>query len=69
MVPPRHAAREQPDDGIAIDELLAKEEHLLEPTGRGLPGNVRALPSADRRENLRMLEALLFAAAEPLAEA
>jgi segregation and condensation protein B len=69
MVPPRHAARQQPDDGIAIDELLAKEEHLLEPTGRGLPGNVRALPSADRGENLRILEALLFAAAEPLAEA
>lgn len=69
MVPPRHAAREQPDDGIAIDELLTKEEHLLEPAGRGLPGNVRALPSADRGENLRILEALLFAAAEPLAEA
>ncbi len=69
MVPPRHAAREQPDDGIAIDDLLAKEDHLLEPTGRGLPGNVRSLPSADRRENLRILEALLFAAAEPLAEA
>ena len=69
MVPPRHAAREQPDDGIAIDDLLAKEEHLIEPTARGLPGNVRALPSADRRENLRILEALLFAAAEPLAEA
>lgn len=30
--------------------------------------NVTALPSADRRERLRILEALLFAAAEPLAE-
>ncbi|MGB3720637.1 MAG: SMC-Scp complex subunit ScpB [Hyphomicrobiaceae bacterium] len=35
----------------------------------GLPGNVAALPSADRREKLRMLEALLFAASEPLDEA
>lgn len=70
MIPPRHATREQPEDGIAIDELLAKEEHLIEPaTGRGLPGNVRALPSADRGENLRILEALLFAAPEPLTEA
>ncbi len=34
----------------------------------GLPANIAALPSADRREKLRMLEALLFAAAEPLDE-
>lgn len=34
-----------------------------------LPHNVTALPSADRREKLRILEALLFAAAEPLDEA
>jgi segregation and condensation protein B len=33
------------------------------------PANVSALPSADRRESLRMLEALLFAASEPLDEA
>jgi segregation and condensation protein B len=32
-----------------------------------LPSNVMALPSADRREKLRILEALLFAAPEPLA--
>ena len=31
------------------------------------PSNVMALPSADRREKLRILEALLFAAGEPLA--
>jgi segregation and condensation protein B len=36
---------------------------------RGLPGNIAALPSADRREKLRTLEALLFAASEPLSEA
>jgi segregation and condensation protein B len=35
----------------------------------GLPSNVTALPSADRREKLRILEALLFAASEPLDEA
>ncbi len=34
-----------------------------------LPSNVTRLPSADRREKLRILEALLFAAAEPLDEA
>jgi segregation and condensation protein B len=33
------------------------------------PANVSALPSADRGERLRVLEALLFAAAEPLDEA
>ena len=36
---------------------------------RGLPSNIAQLPSADRREQLRILEALLFAASEPLAEA
>jgi segregation and condensation protein B len=35
----------------------------------GLPSNIAALPSADRRERLRILEALLFAASEPLDEA
>ena len=34
-----------------------------------LPRNVAALPSADHREKLRILEALLFAASEPLDEA
>ena len=33
-----------------------------------LPSNVIALQSTDRREKLRIVEALLFAAAEPLAE-
>jgi segregation and condensation protein B len=35
----------------------------------GLPRNVAALPFADHREKLRILEALLFAATEPLDEA
>ncbi len=33
-----------------------------------LPGNVAALPSADARHQLRILEAVLFAAAKPLDE-
>jgi len=33
-----------------------------------LPSNVIALQSTDRREKLRIVEALLFAAAEPLDE-
>jgi segregation and condensation protein B len=37
--------------------------------GRKLPANVAALPSADRGEGLRIVEALLFAASEPLDEA
>src|SRR5262245_52384216 len=56
--------REAADDGV-IDpsELMAHEGW------RGLPSNVAHLPSADRRQQLRILEALLFAASEPLAEA
>jgi segregation and condensation protein B len=34
-----------------------------------LPASIARLPSADRREKLRILEALLFAAREPLEEA
>ncbi len=34
----------------------------------GRSGNVASLPFADHREKLRILEALLFAAAEPLDE-
>jgi segregation and condensation protein B len=33
-----------------------------------LPSNIARLPSADRREKLRILEALLFAASEPMDE-
>ncbi|MFV0295411.1 MAG: SMC-Scp complex subunit ScpB [Hyphomicrobiaceae bacterium] len=34
-----------------------------------LSGNITALPSADRRQSLRIVEALLFAASEPISEA
>lgn len=37
-------------------------------TARSLPPGVAALPSAERREKLRILEALLFAANEPVDE-
>jgi segregation and condensation protein B len=47
----------------APDDLDAPEARA------GLSGNVAALPFADHRERLRILEALLFAAAEPLDEA
>lgn len=68
MVPPKQSTAMQ-DEGMALDDILAEEGMTSAPApGRGLPSNVRALPSADRREKLRILEALLFAASEPLAE-
>jgi segregation and condensation protein B len=46
----------------------AEKDHGPRPSSLPLPfpSNVMALPSADRREKLRILEALLFAAPEPL---
>ena len=67
-VPQRHdhdAAREGgplPQAEVDPSEVLAHEGW------RGLPSNVAQLPSADRRTQLRILEALLFAASEPIAE-
>jgi segregation and condensation protein B len=52
----------EPAAGAGPGETLAHEGW------RGLPSNIAQLPSADRREQLRILEALLFAASEPLAE-
>ncbi|MFD0987509.1 SMC-Scp complex subunit ScpB [Methyloligella solikamskensis] len=56
-------------------ERAAKVEEEEHDAGRpelGLPlpfpSNVTSLPSADRREKLRIVEALLFAASEPLDE-
>jgi segregation and condensation protein B len=57
----RHEAHELPDRGIDV-------EHAMGLVDQGLRSNVRSLPSADRGERLRILEALLFAASEPLAE-
>lgn len=72
MVPPRltlvsqgTGCNDNRPDVAASDAVPEGAEKV----GPGLPVNVAALPSADRREKLRVLEALLFAAAEPLDEA
>lgn len=67
MEPPKLNVSRQ-DESEALDHHVADDQHGTMPAGYGLPSNVRALPSADRRERLRILEALLFAASEPLAE-
>jgi len=72
MVPPKLSLRPQePEEGRrAGAEPVVDESELMAHEGwRGLPSNVAQLPSADRRQQLRILEALLFAASEPLAEA
>jgi segregation and condensation protein B len=57
--------------GSADDDVEGTEAPPADLVGRGgrLPSNVAALPSADRGEALRIIEALLFAAPEPLDEA
>lgn len=79
MVPPRFSAAQ--DDGPDREgrDIGRPDRAGVNPAGRaregaqasqhGLPPNIATLPSADRREKLRMLEALLFAASEPLDEA
>lgn len=70
MVPPKHNVATD-NEGVDLEHVLVEEGLTPEPAaapGRVLPSNVRALPSADRREKLRILEALLFAASEPMAE-
>jgi segregation and condensation protein B len=58
------------EDPRAATECMVDASEVMAHEGwRGLPSNVAHLPSADRREQLRILEALLFAASEPLAEA
>ncbi len=79
MVPPKLTVvphRDEPmsdrsDEAPDQTAAMPSAPHAAEgaPEGRrGLPPNIAQLPSADRREQLRILEALLFAAAEPLAE-
>jgi segregation and condensation protein B len=75
MVPPKLSVRPQETEPAedcrqADAEATVDASELMAHEGwRGLPSNVAQLPSADRREQLRILEALLFAASEPLAEA
>jgi segregation and condensation protein B len=75
MVPPKLSVRpsetqaEEDRREAAAEGALDASEVLAHEGWRGLPSNVAHLPSADRRQQLRILEALLFAASEPLAEA
>lgn len=77
MVPPRLSVVQSSERDTRRDHDRSGETRADEASrageGRahssfGLPANIAALPSADRREKLRMLEALLFAASEPLDE-
>jgi len=72
MVPPKLSVvphRQDREDGNQDDDVMRDLTHTpAQENVRGLPPNIAQLPSADRREQLRILEALLFAAAEPLAE-
>lgn len=66
MVPPRLIlVPPSLDPNTRTDETGEASE---QPAVTSLHGNVAALPFADHREKLRILEALLFAAAEPLDE-
>lgn len=52
-----------------VEVTADREEQGADALMLPLPSNVMALPSADRREKLRIIEALLFAALDPLKEA
>ena len=66
MVPPRLIlVPPSLDPNTRTDETGEASE---QPAVTSLPGNVATLPFADHREKLRILEALLFAAADPLDE-
>lgn len=66
--PEKLMAEEIPDE---VEELHGDTQVAEDatPEQEGLPSNVTVLPTADRRQHVRMVEALLFAAAEPLDEA
>jgi segregation and condensation protein B len=68
VVPHRDEAEETREDAARAEPAEDASEVLAHEGWRGLPPNVGRLPSADRRDQLRILEALLFAASEPLAE-
>ena len=69
VVPQRDEAEDVRDVGDIAPAAVPDASEVLAHEGwRGLPPNVGRLPSADRRDQLQILEALLFAASEPLAE-
>jgi segregation and condensation protein B len=65
---PGHEPEETRNEVAGAEPAVESGEALAHEGWRGLPPNIAQLPSADRREQLRILEALLFAASEPLAE-
>ena len=69
VVPQDSAPDDVREDAPAAEPGVDPSEMLAHEGWRGLPSNVTHLRSADRREQLRILEALLFAASEPIAEA
>jgi segregation and condensation protein B len=68
MAPLAVVQREQPGPNRGFETQLAALHDAARQPAHGLAPNIAMLPSADRREKLRILEALLFAAAEPLDE-
>jgi len=64
MVPPQLNVAVRPHD-LRDPETV---EMQAPTTAHGLPDDVAVLPSAERRQQLRIVEALLFAASEPLDE-
>jgi segregation and condensation protein B len=73
MEPPKLNLAESADAGDAAEDASADDVGVASSSmarvSHGLPASIAQLPSADRRETLRILEALLFAASEPLDEA
>ncbi len=67
---PEDAMNEQRRDmtGVETGDETRQGPDQMEEVQLPLPENVMRLPSADRGEKLRVLEALLFAASEPLDE-
>jgi segregation and condensation protein B len=76
MLPPKLAVVHDDtahDDDARVEHPVEEQasdpsEALAHEGWQGLPPNVAQLPFADRRLQLRILEALLFAASEPIAE-
>lgn len=68
---PEDAMKEDHRDDSVVEsgDNAGQETDQMEVMPLPLPENVMRLPSADRGEKLRVLEALLFAASEPLDEA
>jgi segregation and condensation protein B len=72
MVPPRLTLvtnDDEANDNAPQDAERQAIDEALEGIEAAVPAAVKALSTADRREKLRVIEALLFAAVEPLDEA